>query len=120
MLAIPLLLFGLGGAAWYEYDMQMSWFAHHPASMLVAFVALGGNAALIKKKGGYANTKMHGNLLSLALGVALFGEPLLPLSLHLLSLAVQTPQWTCVHEQTPRGQLHACVRAPPQFCCRQQ
>ena len=92
VLAIPLVLFGVGGAAWYEYDMQMSWFAHHPASMLVAFVALGGNAALIKKKGGYANTKMHGNLLSLALGVALFGEPLLPLSLHLLSLAVQTPQ----------------------------
>lgn len=75
VLAIPLLLFGLGTAAWYEYDMDMSWFSHHPASMLAAFVALGGNAALIKKKGGYANTKMHGNLLTLALGVALFGEP---------------------------------------------
>ena len=96
VLAIPLLLFGLGGAAWYEYDMQMSWFAHHPASMLVAFVALGGNAALIKKKGGYANTKMHGNMLSLALGVALFGEPFLPLLRLLRSRAAQTPKLPAV------------------------
>ena len=73
VLAVPLLLFGLGGAAWYEYTMDMAWFSHHPASMLVAFVALGGNAALIKKKGGYANTKTHGNVMSLAMALALFG-----------------------------------------------
>ena len=78
--AVLLLTNVLVGRSRYEYDKEMSWFAHHPASMLVAFVALGGNAALIKKKGGYTNTKMHGNVLSLALSIALFGTYVLSLS----------------------------------------
>ena len=77
VLAVPLLLFGLGLAAYYEFFHKTagSWFCHHPSSMMVAFVALAGNAALIKKKGGYENTKMHGNVMSLATAIALFGSP---------------------------------------------
>ena len=77
VLAVPLLLFGLGLAAYYEFVHKTagSWFCHHPSSMLTAFVALAGNAALIKKKGGYENTKMHGNVMSLATALALFGAP---------------------------------------------
>ena len=72
-LKYPLLLFGIGGAAYYEYTMSMAWFSHHPAAMLVAFVALSGNAALIKKKGGYDNTKAHGSIMSLAMAIGLLG-----------------------------------------------
>jgi hypothetical protein len=103
VLAVPLVLFGLGGAAWYEYTMDMAWFSHHPASMLVAFVALGGNAALIKKKGGYANTKTHGNVMSLAMALALFG----PLSFchHLVS------QPACASPACQRGACCAPTRS---------
>lgn len=34
--------------------------------MLIGFVTLAGNAALIKKIGGYDNTKIHGYLMSAA------------------------------------------------------
>ena len=41
--------------------------------MLVAFVALAGNASLIKKVGGYNNTKMHGYLMGAAIALGSFG-----------------------------------------------
>lgn len=41
--------------------------------MMVAFVALGSKAALVKKGGGYVRTKRHGNTLVLGLAIALFG-----------------------------------------------
>ena len=37
------------------------WFSWHPLGMVVAFVTLAGNAALIKKVKGYDNTKIHGS-----------------------------------------------------------
>ena len=37
------------------------WFNWHPLSMIVAFILLSSFAALIKKIGGYENTKLHGN-----------------------------------------------------------
>ena len=41
--------------------------------MLVAFVALGGNAALIKKRDGYENTKTHGGIMNAAMLLTIFG-----------------------------------------------
>lgn len=49
-----------------------TWFSWHPLCMLVAFVALAGNASLIKKIGGYENTKTHGIMMSAAIAVASF------------------------------------------------
>ena len=42
------------------------WYSYHPSSMVAAFLAMSGNAILIKKMGGYENTKMHGYLMTLA------------------------------------------------------
>ena len=36
------------------------WFNWHPLSMIVSFILLSSFAALIKKIGGYENTKLHG------------------------------------------------------------
>ena len=41
--------------------------------MLIAFVALAGNASLIKKVGGYSNTKIHGYLMGAATALGCFG-----------------------------------------------
>ena len=49
-----------------------TWFSWHPLCMLIGFVALAGNATLLKKIGGYENTKMHGILMSAATAVASF------------------------------------------------
>jgi hypothetical protein len=49
-----------------------TWFNWHPLMMLVGFVAMAGNAALIKKIGGYENTKMHGYLMSACIAVTSF------------------------------------------------
>lgn len=48
------------------------WFSYHPIGMLIAFVALAGNATLLKKIGGYDNTKMHGNLMAAATALGAF------------------------------------------------
>eukprot|EP00668_Euglena_longa_P018934 GGOE01023594.1.p1 GENE.GGOE01023594.1~~GGOE01023594.1.p1 ORF type:complete len:203 (-),score=21.70 GGOE01023594.1:420-941(-) len=50
-----------------------AWFSWHPLALLLAFIALAGNATLQKKIGGYHNTKLHGYLLTAALFCALFG-----------------------------------------------
>ncbi|KAJ8601515.1 hypothetical protein CTAYLR_006727 [Chrysophaeum taylorii] len=39
------------------------WFTYHPSAMMISFVALGASAALVKKRGGYENTKLHGTLM---------------------------------------------------------
>ena len=49
------------------------WFSFHPIAMIIGFVALAGNAILLKKIGGYENTKTHGLLFSIAIAVAAFG-----------------------------------------------
>uniref|UniRef100_A0A7S3NL26 Cytochrome b561 domain-containing protein n=1 Tax=Aureoumbra lagunensis TaxID=44058 RepID=A0A7S3NL26_9STRA len=43
-----------------------NWFSFHPALMMLSFFSLTGAAALIKKRGGYTNTKLHGYLMALA------------------------------------------------------
>jgi hypothetical protein len=49
------------------------WFSWHPVAMLIAFVALAANAALIKKIGGYDNTKTHGSMMFAATALGCFG-----------------------------------------------
>jgi len=50
-----------------------SWFTQHPISMIIAFVGLAANATLIKKIGGYENTKTHGIMMVGATLVAAYG-----------------------------------------------
>ena len=49
------------------------WYSWHPISMISSFVALAGNAVLIKKIGGYENTKKHGYIMVAATMLAIFG-----------------------------------------------
>ena len=49
------------------------WFHLHPLSMALAFIPLASLATLIKKIGGYENTKTHGFLLSLSTWLSIFG-----------------------------------------------
>jgi hypothetical protein len=49
-----------------------TWFNWHPLCMLLGFVGLAGNAALIKKIGGYENTKMHGIMMFVAISLSSF------------------------------------------------
>lgn len=49
------------------------WFSWHPLAMAVSFVLLASNAILIKRIGGYNNTKLHGYLMGAAVVAALFG-----------------------------------------------
>ena len=44
-----------------------------PAVLLDDCALVGSDAALVKKKGGYTNTKTHGNLMSAAVLLALGG-----------------------------------------------
>lgn len=57
---------GAPGGSW-------KWFSYHPASMMVSFVSLSVSAAIIKKRGGYENTKIHGTLMAVATALAAFG-----------------------------------------------
>jgi hypothetical protein len=45
----------------------------HPLSMIVSFILFSGFAILIKKDGGYQNTKIHGYLMSASVLIAFFG-----------------------------------------------
>lgn len=49
------------------------WFTWHPIAMILSFILLTGFAILIKKAGGYANTKTHVYLMVAAIVIACFG-----------------------------------------------
>jgi hypothetical protein len=49
------------------------WFSWHPLAMILSFVTLAINGAMIKKIGGYDNTVNHGKIMNLALAAAFFG-----------------------------------------------
>ena len=72
----PLAVYGiLAGYIGATYGLQAgwTWFSWHPFMMMVGFVVFAGNAVLLKKIGGYENTKMHGMLMffcALATGFA--------------------------------------------------
>lgn len=55
----PLAAYG-ALALYYAYDSKFSLFSYHPLLMTLGFITLAGNAILIKKIGGYENTKLHG------------------------------------------------------------
>jgi hypothetical protein len=62
--AIMLLLSIFSISAGYMAATQPSgagwrYFSYHPMLMTIGFVLCMGNAALIKKLGGYSNTKIH-------------------------------------------------------------
>ena len=72
---IPLCVFAVLAAFYSSYVVMgynWVWFSWHPSSMLVSYVAMAGNAFLIKKIGGYDNTKKHGVLMVVATVVASF------------------------------------------------
>jgi hypothetical protein len=60
----PLIIYGLlfGYYAAFKLPGKFAWFSWHPLFMLLSFITLAGNAALIKKVGGYENTKLHVSL----------------------------------------------------------
>lgn len=68
----PLIAYGLLAGYYYSNFYGWSWFSWHPLFMILSFVTLAGNAVLIKKVGGYENTKMHGNLMFIAVILAGF------------------------------------------------
>jgi hypothetical protein len=70
----PLIMYGLlGGLTIGNVFGEWVWFSWHPMCMLLAYVSLAGNAALIKKIGGYENTKTHGYMMSGAIALASLG-----------------------------------------------
>ena len=66
------IIFGVY-ASYVKLGYTWIWYSWHPISMITSFVALAGNAVLIKKVGGYENTKKHGYLMVLATILAAFG-----------------------------------------------
>lgn len=50
------------------------WFSWHFIMMITGFVLLPGLAFIIKKAGGYTNTKNHGYLMALSTLMVCFGE----------------------------------------------
>lgn len=69
----PLLVAFTVIAAYFTTPFWPVWFWYHPTSMLLAFVALMGNATLLKKTPGYTNCKYHGYLMATATVTAAFG-----------------------------------------------
>ena len=72
---IPLVLFSIIASVYSSYVImgyKWMWFSYHPSSMIISYVAMAGNAALIKKIGGYDNTKKHGMIMVVATLLASF------------------------------------------------
>lgn len=67
-----LVLFAVTAAAAVTPSWPV-WFWYHPAAMLVGYVALMGNAVLVKKIGGLRATKIHGYLMGIGSLVVGFG-----------------------------------------------
>eukprot|EP00929_Paragymnodinium_shiwhaense_P072407 TRINITY_DN36755_c0_g1_i1.p2 TRINITY_DN36755_c0_g1~~TRINITY_DN36755_c0_g1_i1.p2 ORF type:complete len:223 (-),score=24.82 TRINITY_DN36755_c0_g1_i1:58-651(-) len=69
----PLLVVFTAVAAYFTTPFWPTWFWYHPTAMLIAFVALMGNATLLKKTPGKDNCKFHGYLMGAGTVVAAFG-----------------------------------------------
>lgn len=76
VLQYPLVAHGLLFGIYIGWILKKhSWFSWHPLFMLIAYVILAGNATLIKKVGGFVNTRMHGIMMfgaTLAAGFAYY------------------------------------------------
>lgn len=68
----PLTFYSLLVGFYIILKTNWVWFSWHPLFMIVAVVLFAGNAALIKKMGGYENTKIHGYLMATAIAFASF------------------------------------------------
>jgi hypothetical protein len=65
ILQTPLIAHGLLFGVYIGWvKKEYAWFSWHPFFMLVGFVILAGNAALIKKIGGRVNTITHGIMMT--------------------------------------------------------
>lgn len=70
----PILVYGILTAGYIcSLPGKWIWFSWHPLAMTVSFIVLAANAALIKRIGGYNNTKLHGYLMITATVLSLFG-----------------------------------------------
>eukprot|EP01038_Epipyxis_sp_PR26KG_P013444 gene13444-18026_t len=74
-LKYPLIAYGAISILYLHYiqGSKFTWFSWHPIAMIISFIVLASNAALIKKIGGYENTKLHGNIMFAATAIAGFG-----------------------------------------------
>lgn len=77
-------------------DSAWTWFDNHLACMLIGWIAIVGNSVLVKKEGGYANTKTHQNLMALAAGVIIAGFYVI----YSNKEAFGKPHFTTLHGQT--------------------
>lgn len=70
----PVIMYTILAALYVAFIRgSFNWFSWHTSSMVVAFIGLAINAAMIKKIGGYENTVNHGILMNLAVALGLFG-----------------------------------------------
>lgn len=73
-LLLPIVAYtALGGLYVSTIPGKWIWFNWHPIAMMGSFVALGANAALIKKIGGLENTRIHGMMSGAATAISMFG-----------------------------------------------
>jgi len=70
-----LVVFAIAATVYVSYIKMgvWKWFSYHPAAMLVAYVAIAGNATLLKKVGGKENTQWHGISMGACALLAMFG-----------------------------------------------
>ena len=74
-LKYPIIAFGVIAVIYIASiagSWPLPWFYWHPIAMTTAFVPLALNAILIKRIGGYENTKMHGILMFISALLAAF------------------------------------------------
>ena len=66
----PIIIYSVFAVGFILYRNEklwpVTWFMWHPILMIIAYVPLALNAILIKKVGGYQNTKTHGILMFLS------------------------------------------------------
>jgi len=63
LLRWPLIMYGIIFGFYIGYVKthgKYLWFSWHPFFMMLSYIGLSSNAALIKKIGGYENTRTHG------------------------------------------------------------
>ncbi|KAJ1448083.1 hypothetical protein M885DRAFT_540403 [Pelagophyceae sp. CCMP2097] len=72
-LLLGLAVWGVAAGLYAAGPSTWGWFSYHPLSMMTAFVSFGSSAAIVKKRGGYENTKLHGYIMTCSVALAMFG-----------------------------------------------
>jgi len=73
LLMWPLVAYTAMGSLYIYSQKGAIWFTLHPVAMIVAFVGLAANSAMIKRIGGLENTRLHGIMMTVATMLAGFG-----------------------------------------------